>query len=300
MNGKDKVNFIIYLFVAFVLGGLLMYYLTINTPTLQNTISQMRSAVTSILSTNSDIKSLFQIGISTTPYSATGSDNGKLIVDEEKLREAISNNMDDVAALFTNKPEYINGTVIDMENTKITQGSSFKITVDGKEETITFDKDYDLADTEQRNDMISNINSILSSKFGPRNITLAISSDRIVINSSKGNNITINSGESGADALAMLGLQDGAKFDGNALGFASKITNVMDTAMSSISEKAGTSANTVDTSTLGTRMKKLNDSQTIYLSLDKEDYIESSADSVELEKEVNWFQKIIEKIKDIF
>jgi len=227
--------------------------------TLQNTISQMRSAVTSILSTNSDIKSLFQIGISTTPYSATGSDNGKLIVDEEKLREAISNNMDDVAALFTNKPEYINGTVIDMENTKITQGSSFKITVDGKEETITFDKDYDLADTEQRNDMISNINSILSSKFGPRNITLAISSDRIVINSSKGNNITINSGESGADALAMLGLQDGAKFDGNALGFASKITNVMDTAMSSISEKAGTSANTVDTSTLGTRMKKLND-----------------------------------------
>jgi len=277
-----------------------MYYLTINTPTLQNTISQMRSAVTSILSTNSDIKSLFQIGISTTPYSATGSDNGKLIVDEEKLREAISNNMDDVAALFTNKPEYINGTVIDMENTKITQGSSFKITVDGKEETITFDKDYDLADTEQRNDMISNINSILSSKFGPRNITLAISSDRIVINSSKGNNITINSGESGADALAMLGLQDGAKFDGNALGFASKITNVMDTAMSSISEKAGTSANTVDTSTLGTRMKKLNDSQTIYLSLDKEDYIESSADSVELEKEVNWFQKIIEKIKDIF
>lgn len=31
MKGKDKLNLIIYLFVAFVLGGLLMYYISINT-----------------------------------------------------------------------------------------------------------------------------------------------------------------------------------------------------------------------------------------------------------------------------
>jgi len=47
-------------------------------------------------------------------------------------------------------------------------------------------------------------------------------------------------------------------------------------------------------------MKKLDDSQTIYVSLDKNDYIESSADSVKLEKDLNWFEKIIEEIKNIF
>jgi len=47
-------------------------------------------------------------------------------------------------------------------------------------------------------------------------------------------------------------------------------------------------------------MKKLDDSQTVYVSLEKKDYIESSADSVKLEQDLNWFEKIINKIKDIF
>lgn len=47
-------------------------------------------------------------------------------------------------------------------------------------------------------------------------------------------------------------------------------------------------------------MKKLDDSQTVYVSLDKKDYIESAADSVVIEEELNWFEKIIETIKDIF
>ena len=46
-------------------------------------------------------------------------------------------------------------------------------------------------------------------------------------------------------------------------------------------------------------MKKLDDSQTIYVSLDKKDYIESAADSVKLE-EMNWFEKIINKIQEMF
>ena len=47
-------------------------------------------------------------------------------------------------------------------------------------------------------------------------------------------------------------------------------------------------------------MKKLGDSQTVYVSLDKTDYIESAAESVKLEEELNWFEKIINTIKNIF
>lgn len=47
-------------------------------------------------------------------------------------------------------------------------------------------------------------------------------------------------------------------------------------------------------------MKKLDDSQTVYVSLDRKDYIESAAESVKLEEELNWFEKIIDKIKDTF
>ena len=46
-------------------------------------------------------------------------------------------------------------------------------------------------------------------------------------------------------------------------------------------------------------LKKLDDSQTVYVSLDKQDYIESSIEEVKLE-ETNWFENIINKIKDIF
>lgn len=47
-------------------------------------------------------------------------------------------------------------------------------------------------------------------------------------------------------------------------------------------------------------MKKLGDSQTVYVSLDKNDYIESAAESVKLEEDLNWFEKIINTIKNIF
>ena len=47
-------------------------------------------------------------------------------------------------------------------------------------------------------------------------------------------------------------------------------------------------------------MKKLSDSQAIYVSLDKTDYIESAAESVKLEEDLNWFERIINEIKNIF
>ena len=47
-------------------------------------------------------------------------------------------------------------------------------------------------------------------------------------------------------------------------------------------------------------MKKLNDKQKIYVELNKQDYIESATDDVVLNNNQNIFQKIIEKIKNIF
>lgn len=46
-------------------------------------------------------------------------------------------------------------------------------------------------------------------------------------------------------------------------------------------------------------LKKLDDSQKVYVSLEKQDYIESSSEEVKLE-EPNWFENIINRIKDIF
>lgn len=46
-------------------------------------------------------------------------------------------------------------------------------------------------------------------------------------------------------------------------------------------------------------LKKLDSSQTVYVSLDKQDYVESSVEKVKLQDE-SWFNKIINKIKDIF
>lgn len=47
-------------------------------------------------------------------------------------------------------------------------------------------------------------------------------------------------------------------------------------------------------------LKKLDDSQTVYVSLDKSDYIESSIEEVKIEENKNLFKNIKNKIKNIF
>lgn len=47
-------------------------------------------------------------------------------------------------------------------------------------------------------------------------------------------------------------------------------------------------------------MQKLDDSQTIYVDLDKQDYVESALDNVIIEDNQNIFQKIISKIQNLF
>ena len=47
-------------------------------------------------------------------------------------------------------------------------------------------------------------------------------------------------------------------------------------------------------------MKKIGDKQTVYINLNKRDYVESATENVNLNEEQNIFQKILEKIKNIF
>ena len=77
-----------------------------NDPILSNLVSSMRNAlVSSVTSLNDSAKSigisLSQIGITTDSYET----KGMLKIDENKLREALANNPDDVAAMFTQRPK---------------------------------------------------------------------------------------------------------------------------------------------------------------------------------------------------
>lgn len=47
-------------------------------------------------------------------------------------------------------------------------------------------------------------------------------------------------------------------------------------------------------------LKKLGDSQVVYVNIEKQDYVESSEDEVKIPEEENWFESLINKIKNIF
>lgn len=72
-----------------------------NDPILKNALQDLRSAFMDPVSgvANGNIDMLSQIGIST----GTWTEGGKLNINEDKLKEALTNNADEVMQLFTNK-----------------------------------------------------------------------------------------------------------------------------------------------------------------------------------------------------
>ena len=65
-------------------------------PTIRNFLQEMRSALYTRSNTSSI--ALYNIGIET---SSNKDDKGKLVIDEDALREALNNNMEEVEKLFT-------------------------------------------------------------------------------------------------------------------------------------------------------------------------------------------------------
>lgn len=47
-------------------------------------------------------------------------------------------------------------------------------------------------------------------------------------------------------------------------------------------------------------LKKLDDSQIVYVTTEKQDYVESSTEEVKMSEDENWFESLINKIKNIF
>ena len=221
--------------------------------TLQSAISSMRNAVTASVA-NSSISSLFQIGISTVSYDATNTqNNGKLTIDEEKLKQAIKEDIDGVANLFANTATMIQGNKITNKNLALT-GKDFTITYGGTTKTITFDKDFDLNTTEGRTSFEDYLKGKFEENFGAGCISVTVSGDKILINSSRSVDIKLSAGTN--DALSIMNIKDGASYNSAEKGFATKIYDICTTAMNSIIDKAGSTANIVDSSTLGQALKR--------------------------------------------
>lgn len=232
--------------------------------TLRDAISNMRSAVTSYVS-GSSISSLFQIGISTSSYDSVNSENnGKLVVDEDKLKEAIKNDLDGVTSLFSSAPKQIQSSKLSDKNLNL-DGKSFNVTYGGETKTITLKGTYDLADATSRTDFEDYMKDVFTEAFGEGRVSVSVSGDKILFNSLKTVDMTFNVSNEGSsdeskDALALFGIKDGAKYDTSERGFATKIYDICTNSMNSIVDKAGSSSTVVDESTLGKQLERLKES----------------------------------------
>lgn len=229
--------------------------------TLKDAINSMRSAVTSYVS-GSSISSLFEIGISTSAYDSINSENnGKLVIDEDKLKEAIKNDLDGVASLFANSPQQIQGDKLSDTNLNL-DGTSFSVTYGGQTKTLTLSGQYDLSDSTSRTEFEDYMKDLFSNAFGENRISVTVSGNKILFNSVKSVDLTLNvssegSADSSKDALRLFGVADGAKYDTSERGFATRIYDICTTTMNSIVDKAGASSTTVDSSILGKQLERI-------------------------------------------
>jgi len=224
--------------------------------TIKSAISDLRSAVTSYVS-GSDISSLFQIGISTSQYDSVNSENnGKLIIDADKLKEAIRSDIDGVTSLFTNTAKQIQGNKIENTNLNL-DGKSFSVTYGGTTRTITLSGSYDLSNPSQASDFEDYMKEKLAAEFGDAAISVTYTGGKLMFNSLRNVNMTLNSGSAGNDALSLFNIADGTKYDTNERGFAVKIYDICTTSMNSIIDKAGSGSTVLDQSELGKKMKEI-------------------------------------------
>ena len=232
--------------------------------TLRDAISNMRSAVTSYVS-GSSISSLFQIGISTSSYDSVNTENnGKLVVDEDKLKNALKNDLEGVTNLFASAPKQIQSSKLADKNLNL-DGKSLNVTYGGETKTITLKGTYDLADSKSRTEFEDYMKEVFTDAFGEGRVSVSVSGDKVLFNSLKTVDMTFNissegSVDSSKDALALFGIKDGTKYDTSARGFATKIYDICTNTMNSIVDKAGSSSTTVDSSTLGKQLERLQES----------------------------------------
>lgn len=231
--------------------------------TIGSAITSMRSAVTSAVN-GLDIDSLFKIGISTSSYDSVNSENnGKLVINEDKLKQAIKDDINGVADLFSATPKQIQGNKLDNEVINLTD-QSFSVTYGGTTKAIELDGAFNLADGKERSNFEDYMKSKFEAAFGTGAVSVSYSGGKILFNSLRNVGLTFNSTSTDPlerdNALESFGLQDGAKYDPTQRGFAVQIYDIATTTMSNIVDKAGATATIVDSSVLGKKLDKIKDS----------------------------------------
>ena len=107
-----------------------------NDSTLKGLMSSMRNILSSTLNSNDTYKSLSSIGITT---SSDWTSNGKLEFDEDKVREALTNQPDEVIALFTSNGDGKNSSSKGLgDRLYESLGNSFKRIANVKSTTSLF------------------------------------------------------------------------------------------------------------------------------------------------------------------
>ena len=215
--------------------------------TLSTTINSIRRAATDILDTVG-ASSLYEIGISTVEYDRTGKNNGKLEINENKLKEAIREKPDEVAKIFNSQPDPLTGATVNEEVNL--DGTSFFLTVENRREEIRLDGSYDTTTTEGKEALIKELQDKVAEKFGEYTVTITISSKN-KINFANSNNYELRVEEGEGDALDQLGFIDGQEYANDKKGVAVKLYDAITLRMGEIVDKAGTTYTKEDTSAWG-------------------------------------------------
>lgn len=220
---------------------------------LQSVVRDLRYSMNNeVPGLNASYNQLREFGIKTGGYQ----DNGKLYIDETKLKQVISEHPDEVLNFFSYNPSDLKGNtlsgVIDV-NTK-----DFKVTMNGTTQTITLSGSYDLSTSDGKTNLVKEINNKLTDAFGYGSLVASFSSEnRLVLASSAGNTFTLNSGPIN-DALATLGFVDGSTYDSSKKGVIAKVYDKLNIGINKIMEKAGSSSLLYDISLIGDQIKRLN------------------------------------------
>lgn len=221
---------------------------------LEGVVRDLRYSMTNaVVGASANFDQLGEFGITTGGYR----ENGMLYIDESKLKQAISENPDEVMNFFSFNPPDLKGNtlsgVVDVE------GKDFNLTINGSSQAITLSGSYDLSTSDGKIGLIKELNDKITEKFGYNQVIASLSSDnRIVLSSPGGYSFVVNSGTAN-DGLAALGFADGNNYDASQKGITAKIYDKLNLGIKKITDKAGYDGVTgyYDSSLIGEQIKKI-------------------------------------------
>jgi len=193
---------------------------------------------------------LSAIGITSGDYS----ENGKLYINEAKLKQAISENLEEVTNIFTAAPADLQSS--NLSGTIDVEGKDFQITLNGQQRTISLSGSYDLSSDAGKTSFVSELQSKINTAFGSGQIVASYSNNKLTIASNKGYTMTLNSGTTN-DALSTLGFNNNDTYDSSKKGIVSKLYDRLIVGGSKLTTKAGASTSYYDTSNLGLELVRI-------------------------------------------